>query len=36
MVHLHLLDGIFQLTDLTLYCLLVGQDEVHFLGDLVL
>lgn len=35
-VHLHLFDDSFQLSDLALYCLLVGQDEVDFLGDLVL
>lgn len=35
-VHLHLFDGSFQLSDLALYCLLVGQDEVDFLGNLVL
>lgn len=36
LVHLHLFDGIFQLSDLTLNYLLVGQDEVDLLGDLVL
>lgn len=35
-IHLHLFDDSFQLSDLALYCLLVGQDEVDFLGDLVL
>lgn len=36
LIHLHLFDGIFQLSDLTLNYLLVGQDEVDLLGDLVL
>lgn len=33
---LHLFDGVVQVTDLALYRLLVGQDEVDLLGDLVL
>lgn len=36
LLHLHLFDSIFQLSDLTLNYLLVGQDEVDLLGDLVL
>lgn len=35
-IHLHLFDGIIQVSDLTLYGLLVGQDEVDLLCDLVL
>jgi len=35
-VHLHLFDGSFQLSDLTLYGLLIGQDEADSLGNLVL
>lgn len=35
-IHLHLFDGIIQVSDLTLYSLLVGQDEVDLLCDLVL
>lgn len=35
-IHLHLFDGIIQVSDLTLYRLLVGQDEVDLLCDLVL
>lgn len=34
--HLHLFDGSFQLSDLALYDVLIGQDEVDFLGDLFL
>lgn len=36
LVHLHLFDGSFQLSDLALYCFLVGQDEVNLLGNFVL
>lgn len=34
--HLHLFDGSFQLSDLALYDVLIGQDEVDFFGDLFL
>lgn len=36
LLHLHLFDGSFQLPDLNLYGLLVGQDIVDLLGDLFL
>lgn len=34
--YLHLFDDSLQLSDLALYRLLVGHDEVDFLSDLVL